>query len=231
MAIGWADAWFPTVDLQPGKRYSIRLNDLSTPDAYGNQKWSVSESLWGPTYSQGDSISLGVINRTWEDLAFRVLDPFVTNPRFNHGSLNHWSPRAAGSGSVTTTNVGENYVAELLANSEVGISQTVNTPSKVYRLALDYAFQSPGTLEVSLGAELLARIEAAEAGDFTTLDIPVTDPDLHGLQGATLDLSFNGSGGSRIWLDNIYITGAVPEPSSLFLTVLALLGIGISKKW
>ena len=221
---GWADAWFSTVDLVPGRTYSLRLMDGGGSAArFG--LWQVSQSIWGSVYPDGVSIRNGIVDYTWEDLAFRVLDAIVPNGTFTGGGIGPWTPRATGSGSVGTEDLGGgNHAAVLTAGSEVGMSQAINTLAEPFLLAFDYAFRAAGALEVALGSERMALIEADGAADFVSARVPVTNPVLFGLTGGLLDFSFTGETGAQLLLDNIYIE-PVPEPATC---VLALAGLALA---
>jgi hypothetical protein len=221
---GWADAWFSTVDLTPGRTYSFRVTDVGASATDGGI-WQVSQSTWGSVYPDGVSIRNGIIDYTWEDLAFRVLDAIVANGTFTTGNTQGWTPRAEGFGSVgTRQRSGSDYAARLTAGSEVGMSQAINTLAEPFFLAFDYAFRAAGALEVSLGSEQMAFIEAGEAGEFVSEKIAVRDPSLLGLSGGLLDFSFNGETGAELLLDNIYIE-PVPEPTFSLLLIAGLLRV------
>lgn len=217
---GWADAWFSTVVLVPGRTYSFRLTDVGASPSSGG-KWQVSQSTWGSVYPDGVSIRNGIVDYTWEDLAFRVIDAIVANGTFSTGNTQGWTPHAEGYGEVRTMQrSGSDYAARLTAGSKVGMSQAVNTLAEPFLLAFEYAFRAAGALEVTLGSERLAFLEASEAGDFASARIPVFDSSMFGLSGSLLDFTFDGEPGAELLLDNIYIE-PVPEPAVLALLLFA----------
>jgi len=224
---GWADAWFSGIELQPGDVYSIRLSDGSSSGVIGSDigYWDVGNSNYGSVYTDGVSIRYGVVDYTWEDLAFRVLDPLVANGGFSSGTLNGWNTTTSGNGSAAAFHKGGgDYAALLTSGSEVGIKQAVNTPGDPFYLFFDHAFQSAGVLDVFLDSVPVFHAEASQAGADSTEMIRIADPSLLGATGVDLAFGFDGQTGSQILLDNIYIS-EVPEPAMLSLLALGVVAI------
>lgn len=215
---GWADAWFSGVQLTPGAVYSIELTDGSSSTVSGDAGlWNVSNSIWGSVYPYGFSIRYGVVDYTWEDLSFRVLDPLVINGGFSSSFTSDWTASTTGTGSVVPVyEGGGDWAALLTAGSEVGISQAVNTLADPFYLFFDHSFQSPGVLDVLLGSVPVYHMEATQAGAYVTETVRVTEPSLLGAAGVELAFRFNGQTGAQLRLDNVYISG-VPEPGTIAL--------------
>ena len=84
-------------------------------------------------------------------------------------------------------------------------------------------------LEVLLDSILVDTLNAALGTDFQTRSLLISDPALFGLTDGILQFRFDGVSGSQVLLANIRITAA-PEPSTLALLGLGLLGIGYARR-
>jgi hypothetical protein len=154
----------------------------------------------------------------------------INNASFSSGSLSGWSVSGPGTARIAqapqdTTN----GVCELITGSPISLIQNVDTLSGAADLLFDYQFTTTtGSLDVFLGGQLLGSVQAPGtlAGDWTTLDLPIGDPNLWNLTGAELRFTLDGSTGSRMLLDNVEILGQpTPEPSTIVLLGIGALGL------
>jgi probable HAF family extracellular repeat protein len=151
-----------------------------------------------------------------------LLTPFgyVKNAGFLGGNLDGWNIAAGSPSQVTVQQLGDgNFAAQLTTASPASIWQNITTPTEAFDLKFDFQFETTGgTLAVYLASTLLASIDAPLVlpGDFATITIRVTDPQLFGLSSAWLELMLDGPSGSSVLLDEI-TTSPVPEPGTLVL--------------
>ena len=144
--------------------------------------------------------------------------------------------------------------AQLITGSPVSLTQTVDVPLDPFNLVFDYMFTTPtGVLTVLLdgipiGTSFLAS--TILESEFFQAIFEIEDPVLLGLTGVPLTFGLDGPSGSTVLIDNISFPGlsnggfsnelrdwetggsgvislvTVPEPSTLMLLSIGLVGLG-----
>jgi len=162
-----------------------------------------------------------------------LLDPvYFADGDFQFNDLgSNWTVSGGGTAAVIETGPQE-YAVELTAGSPVTLSQPVDTPAAPFDLSFDVQF-----LDDDLGCELTVTLDgtlldtlwppAPLPGAMVSHSLRVGEQSLLGLDGALLELTYDGPAGSRVMLDNVTITQA-PEPATLSL--LALSGLAAFRR-
>lgn len=113
---------------------------------------------------------------------------------------------------------GVGLAGRLTTETEVSITQLINTPTEPFVLTLDQLFASAaGAAEVSLGGVVLGErfaIGTVET-DLSLLAYLVADPSLVGQEGLELKITALGGSTGQIIVDNISFGTAVPSPEDL----------------
>lgn len=113
---------------------------------------------------------------------------------------------------------GDGLAGRLTTETEVSITQLIDTPSEPFVLTLDQLFASTaGAAEVSLGGVVLGERFAVGTveTDLNLLAYLVADPSLVGQEGVELKITALGGSTGQIIMDNISFATAVPSPEDL----------------
>jgi len=156
----------------------------------------------------------------------------LLNGDFQGDSLSRWKIRGAGTGqTIEFPEASGEFAAELTSIADTALQQTIDTLDVPYLLTFDMLFpEGEGVLEVSIDGQVVDTVSAlAPMDDFATTSIVISDPALLALDDTQLAFHLSGPGDVQVLLDNIAIA-EVPEPASLALMLLAVLGLCIRRK-
>jgi hypothetical protein len=136
-----------------------------------------------------------------------------------------WTIVGDGTFDIVASPNGEGMAGRLTTETEVSISQLIDTPAEPFVLTLDQLFTSvAGSAQVSLGGVLLGEeFAASSSGSFDLSAMLVADAALLGQAGIELKITVFGGSTGQFVFDNISIaSGVVPEPSSVLLALAAV---------
>jgi uncharacterized membrane protein len=138
-----------------------------------------------------------------------------------------WTVIGDGTFDQVPSPTGIGLAGRLTTETEVAITQLIDTPADPFVLALDQLFASAaGSAQVSLGGVLLGESLASGApeSDLSSMTYLVADPSLLGQTGLELRITAFGGSTGQIVIDNVSLaTTVVPEPSTGLLALMACL--------
>jgi len=131
----------------------------------------------------------------------------------------------------------ENSYAALETRSPIYMDMIIDTSDDSFLIYFDYQFlTASGILDVLIDDMLIGSWDssAVSLGSWSSASFWVSNQALFGLSNANLRFAFDGPAGSKINIDNIRLGTVdlkpVPEPETLFLLVLGLTLIVMTKK-
>ena len=135
-----------------------------------------------------------------------------------------WTVTGDGVFDFVLSSAGDGMAGQLTTETELSISQFINTPDELFILALDVTFLSQaGSFQVSLDGMLLAECTSEDfsGSEDSPVAMLVAYPDLLGRTGIELTITTFGGSTGQIVIDNVSIsTAVVPEPTTLMLTIM-----------
>jgi hypothetical protein len=126
-----------------------------------------------------------------------------------------------------------NKAVEIYAGSIVEMTQQVSTLSGPFAIEFDaWGRNNSGTLSLLLDDILLGSWSYSELGNGNFLDfsVLVQNPALHGLIDAELAFRWDANTGHAVWLDNVQMIAAVPEPGVSCLLMLLGLWLPLQRR-